>query len=68
MFKKIYVGIAYTYIGLVCFLTGVNVGFMQIGNYIGSTIAQLYYNWILVPLGIIIGMFVVIAEPTVHMC
>ena len=64
--QKIYVGIAYTYIGLVCFLTGVNVGFMQIGNYIGSTIAQLYYNWILVPLGIIIGMFVVIAEPTVH--
>lgn len=64
--QKIYIGIAYTYIGLVCFLTGVNVGFMQIGNYIGSTIAQLYYNWILVPLGIIIGMFVVIVETAVH--
>lgn len=64
--KKIYVGIAYTYFGLVCFLTGVNVGFMPVGNHIGSTIAQLSYHWILIPLGIIIGMFVVIAEPAVH--
>ncbi|NDO45707.1 DUF1538 domain-containing protein [Clostridium sp. MD294] len=64
--RKIYVGIMYTYIGLVCFLTGVNAGFMPIGNYIGNKIAQLYYNWILVPIGIIIGMFVVIAEPAVH--
>ncbi len=64
--KKIYVGIAYTYIGLVCFLTGVNVGFMPVGNHIGNTIAQLSYHWVLVPLGIVIGMFVVIAEPAVH--
>lgn len=64
--KKIYVGIIYTYLGLVCFLNGVNVGFMPVGNLIGSTIAQLRYHWILVPLGIIIGMFVVVAEPAVH--
>ncbi len=64
--KKIYVGIIYTYLGLVCFLNGVNVGFMPVGNLIGSTIAQLQYHWILVPLGIIIGMFVVVAEPAVH--
>ncbi len=39
---------------------------MPVGNHIGSTIAQLSYHWILIPLGIIIGMFVVIAEPAVH--
>ena len=39
---------------------------MPVGNLIGSTIAQLQYHWILVPLGIIIGMFVVVAEPAVH--
>lgn len=64
--RKIYVGIIYTYLGLVLFLTGVNVGFMPVGNHIGKSIAELSFNWILVPLGIIIGMFVVIAEPAVH--
>ena len=63
---KIYIGIIYTYLGLVLFLTGVNIGFMPVGNHIGKSIAQLPFNWILVPLGIIMGMFVVIAEPAVH--
>lgn len=36
---KIVVGLVYTYIGLVLFLTGVNVGFMPAGNFLGQTIA-----------------------------
>ena len=64
--SKIYIGIVYTFVGLVWFLAGVNIGFMPIGNKIGSTIALLDYNWILIPLGMVIGMFVVIAEPAVH--
>jgi len=62
---KIGIGLAYTYIGLVLFLTGVNVGFMPAGNYLGGAIASLPYAWIIVPIGMIIGYFIVLAEPAV---
>ncbi len=62
---KICVGLAYTYIGLVLFLTGVNVGFMPAGNYLGQTMASLPYAWIIIPIGMIIGYFIVLAEPAV---
>ena len=63
---KIGVGLIETYLGLVLFLTGVNVGFMPAGNYLGQTIAQLSYAWIIVPLGMLIGYFIVKAEPAVY--
>ena len=63
---KIIIGMVYTYIGLVLFLTGVNVGFMPAGNYLGETIAGLSYRWILIPIGMIIGFFIVKAEPAVY--
>lgn len=63
---KIIIGIAYTYIGLVLFLTGVNVGFMPAGNYLGQSIAALPYRFILIPIGMAIGFFIVKAEPAVY--
>lgn len=63
---KIIIGITYTYIGLVLFLTGVNVGFMPAGNYLGQVIAGLSYPWIIVPIGMLIGYFIVKAEPAVY--
>ncbi|MBO5057459.1 MAG: DUF1538 domain-containing protein [Lachnospiraceae bacterium] len=62
---KIIIGLVYTYVGLVLFLTGVNVGFMPAGNYLGQVIAGLPYAWIIVPIGMIIGYFIVLAEPAV---
>lgn len=62
---KIGIGMAYTYVGLVLFLTGVNVGFMPAGNYLGQTIAKLPYAWIIIPIGMLIGYFIVLAEPAV---
>ena len=62
---RICVGLIYTYVGLVLFLTGVNVGFMPAGNYLGQILASLPYAWILVPIGMIIGYFIVKAEPAV---
>ncbi len=59
-------GLLYTYAGLVLFLTGVNVGFMPMGNAIGSLLASLDNRWLLVPVGMLIGYFVVAAEPAVH--
>lgn len=63
---KIIIGIIYTYIGLVLFLTGVNVGFMPAGNYLGQVIAGLSYPWIIVPIGMLIGYFIVKVEPAVY--
>ena len=63
---KILVGVVYTYIGLVIFLTGVNVGFMPIGNYLGQAMADTDFKWIIVPIGMLIGYFIVAAEPAVH--
>lgn len=62
---KILVGLVYTYIGLVLFLTGVNVGFMPAGNYLGQTIASLPYRYVIIPIGMVIGYFIVKAEPAV---
>ena len=63
---RICVGLAYTYIGLTLFLTGVEVGFMPAGDFIGRMIGASAYSWLLVPLGGLMGFFVVMAEPAVH--
>ena len=63
---KILIGLVYTYLGLVLFLTGVNVGFMPIGQYIGEQIAIGDKPWLLIPIGMVIGYFIVAAEPAVH--
>lgn len=63
---RITVGMVYTYVGLVLFLTGVNVGFSPVGNLLGSLLAQKSYNWVLVPIAMLMGYFVISAEPAVH--
>ena len=63
---KIAIGIFYTGVGLILFLTGVNVGFLPAGTYLGQTIAGLEQNWVLVPIGMLMGWFIVQAEPAVH--
>lgn len=63
---KILIGIADTYVGLVLFLTGANVGFMPAGNYLGELIADLPFRFILIPIGMVIGFFIVKAEPAVY--
>ena len=63
---SISVGLIFTYVGLVLFLTGVNVGFMPVGNYIGKLIGSKSFNWILLPIAMLIGYFIVKAEPAVH--
>ena len=63
---KTLVGVVYTYVGLVLFLTGVNVGFMPVGNYLGRELAASDFRFVIVPLGMVIGYFIVSAEPAVH--
>ena len=63
---RIGVGLAYTYIGLVLFLAGANIGFMPAGNYLGQVLAGQSFRWIIIPIGMLIGYFIVKAEPAVY--
>ena len=63
---RMLVGLIYTYVGLVLFLVGVNVGFMPAGATIGGTIASGSTSWVLIPIGVLVGYFIVRAEPAVQ--
>ena len=60
------VGFLYTVIGLILFLTGVNIGFTPVGNLLGSGLADSTYRWVLIPIGALIGYYIVKAEPAVQ--
>ena len=62
---RIAVGVVFTYVGLVIFLTGVNVGFMPIGYKLGHTLAQ-GSKLFLVIFGLVVGVLCVLAEPAIH--
>lgn len=64
--RRIMIGFIYTYIGLVLFLCGANVGFAPVGAYLGKQLAELSFNWILLPLGALIGYYIVKAEPAIQ--
>ncbi len=64
--KRVSVGFAYTYIGLVLFLCGVNVGFAPVGSLMGNEIASEPWKWLLVPIGMLIGYYIVKAEPAIQ--
>lgn len=59
-------GMAYTFVGLVLFFLGVEIGFSETGLFLGESIAALPYNKILIPIGLLIGFSVVLAEPAVQ--
>ena len=63
--RRIALGVVFTYIGLVLFLTGINVGFMPIGYRIGQALAR-GSKVFLVCFGFVIGVLVVLAEPAIH--
>lgn len=62
--KRIIVGIVYTFVGLVIFLTSVTIGFLPIGFKLGTQLAEV--PGALIALGFVFGMVVVLAEPAVH--
>ena len=62
---RIAVGVVFTYLGLVIFLTGVNVGFMPIGYKLGLSLSRVSEPF-LVGFGLVMGVLVVLAEPAIH--
>lgn len=65
-FFKICWGILFTYVGLVLFLTGVNVGFSSLGVMLGSELYEGWTRYLLIPLAMCLGWFIISAEPAVY--
>jgi len=65
LFRRISVGFLYALIGLVFFFVGADLAFVPAGTALGAALASLEYNWILIPIGCILGAVVVCAEPAV---
>ena len=66
--KKLYqiaIGILYTFVGLVIFLTSVSVGFMPIGYKMGVELSGDHPIFVVL-FSFVLGMVVVLAEPAVH--
>lgn len=62
--KKIISGLIITFLGLTLFFIGVNAGYMKIAYLLGI---RMYtdYEFLLIPLGILVGLVIVKAEPAV---
>lgn len=65
-FARTIMGVFNTYVGLVLFLLGVNCGFLPVGAFIGETIGKTEQAFIAIPIGMVLGFFIVGAEPAVH--
>lgn len=64
--KEVLAGFLLTFAGLVLFLQGVNAGFMPVGQMMGEKLGSLSYNWILIPIGFVLGFVITFAEPAVR--
>ncbi len=62
---QIFIGIAYTLVGLVIFLTAVAVGYMPVGYRIGQDLAR-NSKLAAVLFSFVLGMVTVLAEPAIH--
>ena len=65
-FKVILFGFVMFYAGLLFLMQGIHVAFLPIGKYMGGVLAALEYNWILIPIGFVMGFVTSFAEPAVH--
>ncbi len=65
-FLHISVGLLYTLVGLVLFLLGVNVGFSSLGHVLGGALVEHELRFLLIPLAMLMGWFIIKAEPAVH--
>ena len=65
-FRGILVGILLTFVGVVFLIFGLEVGYVEIGRVIGFEISKLTYNWVIVPIGFVLGFVITRVEPSVQ--
>ncbi|MDZ7641294.1 MAG: DUF1538 domain-containing protein [Desulfurivibrio sp.] len=59
-------GLLPTFLGLTLFLQGVKVGFFPVGTEMGRVLAAMDHNWLLIPIGFVLGFVATFAEPAVR--
>ncbi|MDI9449132.1 MAG: DUF1538 domain-containing protein [Bacillota bacterium] len=64
--KRLAIGICLSFVGLSLFLQGVQIGFLPAGTLLGEQLGKLDYNWVVIPIGLLLGLVTVIAEPLVR--
>ncbi len=64
-FLRIILGLLVTCLGLVLFLLSVNVGFSSLGYVLGQKLAEPQLKFLLIPIAMIMGWFIINAEPAV---
>ncbi len=63
--KNLLKGIFLTFVGMILFFEGVEIGFLPAGRSIGEYFGSFEYNWVLIPLGFLMGFLTTYAEPAV---
>ncbi|MBR3929936.1 MAG: DUF1538 domain-containing protein [Clostridia bacterium] len=64
-FLRIMLGLLVTCAGLILFLLAVNVGFSSLGHVLGQKLAEPHLKFLLIPIAMIMGWFIINAEPAV---
>lgn len=59
------IGLLFAYVGIVLFFTGVNAGYLQLANILAVNITS-NNTMLLIPICLIFGLFIAVAEPAVH--
>lgn len=65
-FWRIMLGFFITTLGLILFLHGANIAYVPVGRHLGTELARLENNWLLIPIGFVMGFLVGFAEPAIH--
>lgn len=64
--RRIWTGMGVAFVGLVLFLTGVNTGFMDVGRFLGQSLAE-DFDWrVLLGVAFVLGLVTILAEPAVY--
>ena len=64
--QRIAVGLFYTVVGLILFLTGVNAGFMDASRRLGFLLAENHSAFFVILVGAVFGVLTIPAEPSVY--
>jgi hypothetical protein len=65
-FVQFLVGVFLVSAGLILFLIGVHIGFLPVGEMVGSALPQTGKFWLIIFFAFILGFAVTVAEPDVH--
>lgn len=66
LYRRHFLGLVYTYLGLVLFLLGVSYGFLDLGRVVGQQVAGLDKPYLLIMIGFVLGFVTILAEPAVY--